>query len=230
MKLPEVFRQALALALCCFLLTIPASVAQADTKVIGTVQFQGNVLINGAGSPSNATLFSGDTISVPAGAPALLTTADGARIELRPNSEARFVAGATGTEVLLKQGAVRVQTAQPGQAAVLIEGLLARSLEKAPTLFEVARQDKKVDVTSGRGNVEISGLVGGPITVAAGKRATLEARPKSTGKDQPPATGAGSDAYAGIPEWGWVLIILGATAGLVGGILAATGDESPSRP
>ncbi len=158
MKLPEVFRQMLVLVLCWFLLTLPASVAQADTKAIGTVQFQGNVLINGVSSPSNATLFSGDKLAVLADTPALLTTADGARIELRPDSEASFVAGANGTEVRLKKGTVRVQTAQPGQAAVLIEGLLARSIDKTPSLFEVVRQDKKVDVTAGRGPVARSRL------------------------------------------------------------------------
>ncbi len=230
MKLPEVFRQMLVLVLCWFLLTLPASVAQADTKAIGTVQFQGNVLINGVSSPSNATLFSGDKLAVPADTPALLTTADGARIELRPDSEASFVAGANGTEVRLKKGTVRVQTAQPGQAAVLIEGLLARSIEKTPSLFEVVRQDKKVDVTAGRGPVEVSGLVAGPITVPAGKRATLEARPANTAQGQPPGSGVGSGSYAGIPEWGWVLIILGATGGIVGGILATRGEESPSAP
>ncbi len=48
MKLAEIFRQTLAIALCWFLLTIPVSIAQAETKAIGMVQFQGNVLINGA--------------------------------------------------------------------------------------------------------------------------------------------------------------------------------------
>lgn len=231
MMLPKVSRQFLALTLSCLLLTVPASVAQADTKAIGTVQFQGDVFVNGAKSPPNATLFSGDKVSVPAGTQALLTTADGTRIELRPSSEASFMAGANGTEVLLKNGTVRVQTAEPGLAAVLIEGLLARSMEKTSTLFEVVRQDKKVDVTAGRGKVEISGFVGGPITVPAGKRATLESRLLSSGQDQPPPAGTGSTVYyAGIPQWGWVLIILGSAGAIIGGVLAATGEESSPRP
>jgi ferric-dicitrate binding protein FerR (iron transport regulator) len=174
---------------------------------------------------------------------ALLTTADGARIELRPNTSVSFVAGAKGTEVVLKQGTVLVQRLQDagqapksprrhgsGQAAVMVEGLLARSVDKGSGLFEVARQEKRVDVTAGRGAVEISGLVNGSVTVPAGKRATLEARPMTTGQEEPPPTGAGSISYAGIPAWGWFLIAMGGAGAIIGIILAVTGEESPSSP
>lgn len=232
MKLPEIFRQLLAVTLCSILLTASVPVVQASPKLVGTIQFQGNVLINGSNSPANATVFSGDTVSVSGNPPtgwALLTTADGARIELRPNTSASFVAGASVTEVVLKQGAVLVQTRpKAGQATVMVEGLLARSVEKAPAFYEVARQEKRVDVTAGQGAVEITGLVSGSLTVPAGKRATLEARPEATGQGQPPAAGAGGSSYTAIPAWGWWLIALGAAGAITGIVLAVTGEESPS--
>jgi hypothetical protein len=186
--------------------------AFAGSAVIGSVAGSLNATVGGQALVPNSVIFSGDSLQVRDGA-AVIALENGSRMAFGRETEASFLRGSSGVEVLLGRGDVSMYQSD-GRMAIAVR---AGEYEVRPatgykTLGEVAMLNGLVTVTSKEGPLKVEGS-GQTIEVAQGKTITLGVK---TARAPLPQTG-GSQNLGG----GNTLLEAGALgAGVVAAILA----------
>jgi len=211
-------KQMLPRALGMLLLAGVVSVAPlyAGSAVVGSVAGSVNATVGGQALVPNSVIFSGDSLKVQDGA-AVIALENGSRMALGRETEASFMRGTNGVEVLLGRGDVSMFQADSRLAVAVKAG----EYEVAPdggfkTLGEVAMLDGIVTVTSKQGTLKV---VGGGRTVEVAQGKTISLGTKSA---RAPQTGAAQNLGGG----GSTLLEAGAlAAGVVAAILAGVAIE-----
>jgi hypothetical protein len=187
----------------------------AGSAVIGSVAGSLNATVGGQALVPNSVIFSGDSLQVKDGA-AVIALENGSRMAFGRETEASFLRGTNGVEVLLGRGDVSMYQSD-GRLGVAVK---AGDYEVKPatgykTLGEVAMLNGLVTVTSKEGALKVQGG-GQTIEVAQGKTVTLGTK---TARAPVPQTG-GSQNLGG----GNTYLEAGALgAGVVAAILAGIG-------
>jgi hypothetical protein len=194
---------------------VAAAPVFAGSAVIGSVAGSLNATVGGQALVPNSVIFSGDSLQVKDGA-AVIALENGSRMAFGRETEASFLRGSNGVEVLLGRGDVSMYQSD-GRLGVAVK---AGEYEVKPasgfkTLGEVAMLNGLVTVTSKEGALKVEGG-GQTIEVARGKTVTLGTK---TARAPVPQTG-GSQNLGG----GNTLLEAGALgAGVVAAILAGIG-------
>jgi len=191
---------------------VAATPVFAGSAVIGSVAGSLNATVGGQALVPNSVIFSGDSLQVKDGA-AVIALENGSRMAFGRETEASFLRGSNGVEVLLGRGDVSMYQSD-GRLGVAVK---AGDYEVKPatgykTLGEVAMLNGLVTVTSKEGSLKVEGG-GQTVEVAQGKTVTLGTK---TARAPVPQTG-GSQNLGG----GNTLLEAGALgAGVVAAILA----------
>ena len=144
----------------------------AGSAVIGSVAGSLNATVGGQALVPNSVIFSGDSLQVKDGA-AVIALENGSRMAFGRETEASFLRGSSGVEVLLGRGDVSMYQSD-GRLGVAVK---AGDYEVKPasgykTLGEVAMLNGLVTVTSKEGALKVEGS-GQTVEVAQGKTVTL---------------------------------------------------------
>ena len=191
---------------------VAAVPAFAGSAIIGSVAGSLNATVGGQALVPNSVIFSGDSLQVRDGA-AVIALENGSRMAFGRETEASFLRGSSGVEVLLGHGDISMYQSD-GRMGLAVK---AGEYEVKPatgykTLGEVAMLNGLVTVTSKEGTLKVEGS-GQTIAVAQGKTVTLGTK---TARAPMPQTG-GSQSLGG----GNTLLEAGALgAGVVAAILA----------
>jgi trimeric autotransporter adhesin len=191
---------------------VAAAPVYAGSAVIGSVAGSLNATVGGQALVPNSVIFSGDSLQVRDGA-AVIALENGSRMAFGRETEASFLRGSNGVEVLLGRGDVSMYQSD-GRLGVAVK---AGEYEVKPatgykTLGEVAMLNGLVTVTAKEGPLKVEGG-GQTVEVAQGKTITLGTK---TARAPLPQTG-GSQNLGGNNT----LLIAGALgAGVVAAILA----------
>jgi len=194
---------------------VAAAPVFAGSAVIGSVAGSLNATIGGQALVPNSVIFSGDSLQVRDGA-AVIALENGSRMAFGRETEASFLRGSSGVEVLLGRGDVSLYQADDRTGVAVKAGEYeVRPATGYKTLGEVAMLNGLVTVTSKQGALKVEGS-GQTIEVAQGKTVTLGTK---TARAPVPQTG-GSQSLGG----GNTLLEAGALgAGVVAAILAGIG-------
>jgi hypothetical protein len=189
----------------------------AGSAVIGSVAGSLNATVGGQALVPNSVIFSGDSLQVKDGA-AVIALENGSRMAFGRDTEASFLRGSNGVEVLLGRGDVSMYQSD-GRLGVAVK---AGEYEVKPatgykTLGEVAMLNGLVTVTSKEGALKVEGG-GQTIEVAQGKTITLGTK---TARAPLPQTG-GSQNLGGNNT----LLIAGALGAAVAAAILAGISES----
>ena len=193
---------------------LPAAMLSGETR--GAIVYaKGAASVNGVGFSNYTSVFPGDRVAT-ADSSTVMITQPGSSVVVSPNSSVRYEKGVV--EVL--RGTTRVSTSNGMSARV---DQVTVSPKDHTAIFEVARLDKKVLVTSSEGALILSG--GGRTAILEpGTAATLDLDP------QPSGASGGS----GFPTWAIITIVAVAAGLAIGlGVGLSSGRQaaiSPSRP
>jgi hypothetical protein len=187
----------------------------AGSAVIGSVAGSLNATVGGQALVPNSVIFSGDSLQVRDGA-AVIALENGSRMAFGRETEASFLRGSSGVEVLLGRGDVSMYQSDGRMGLAVKAGeYQVRPATGYKTLGEVAMLNGLVTVTSKEGPLKVEGG-GQTIEVAQGKTVTLGTK---TARAPVPQTG-GSQNLGG----GSTALEAGALgAGVVAAILAGIG-------
>jgi hypothetical protein len=200
-----------------FAALVAAAPVFAGSAVIGSVAGSLNATVGGQALAPNSVIFSGDSLQVKDGA-AVIALENGSRMAFGRDTEASFLRGSNGVEVLLGRGDVSMYQSD-GRLGVAVK---AGEYEVKPatgykTLGEVAMLNGLVTVTSKEGALKVEGG-GQTIEVAQGKAITLGTK---TARAPVPQTG-GSQNLGGNNT----LLIAGALGAAVAAAILAGISES----
>jgi hypothetical protein len=189
-----------------------AAPVYAGSAVIGSVAGSLNATVGGQALVPNSVIFSGDSLQVRDGA-AVIALENGSRMAFGRETEASFLRGSSGVEVLLGRGDVSMYQSDGRMGLAVKAGEYeVRPATGYKTLGEVAMLNGLVTVTSKEGPLKVEGS-GQTVEVAQGKTITLGTK---TARAPLPQTG-GSQNLGGNNT----LLIAGALgAGVVAAILA----------
>jgi len=144
----------------------------AGSAVIGSVAGSLNATVGGQALVPNSVIFSGDSLQVKDGA-AVIALENGSRMAFGRETEASFLRGSSGVEVLLGHGDVSMYQSDGRMGLAVKAGEYeVRPATGYKTLGEVAMLNGLVTVTSKQGALKVEGS-GQTIEVAQGKTVTL---------------------------------------------------------
>ena len=191
---------------------VAAAPVYAGSAIIGSVAGSLNATVGGQALMPNSVIFSGDSLQVRDGA-AVIALENGSRMAFGRETEASFLRGTSGVEVLLGHGDVSMYQSDGRMGLAVKAGdYEVRPATGYKTLGEVAMLNGLVTVTSKEGPLKVEGA-GQTVEVAQGKTITLGTK---TARAPVPQTG-GSQNLGG----GNTLLEAGALgAGVVAAILA----------
>ena len=218
------------------MLIFSSTVWAAGPAFTGNLRSSGVVLTNAVPAPDGGTVRSGDTVTTRPGALAVVTSATHGRVELRPDSEARFA----NDRLELTRGAVAAT-----RLPVAVDGFTIQPQDPATGWFAVAKRDGRLVVAAHRGNVLIAAAGAPPVVVNEG--AVAQQQEQQQQEPQPAQDELEKDKKkkrrraAGAATGGWtigslghaasVALVVGVGAGVAAasvGAAVALSDESPS--
>jgi hypothetical protein len=209
-------------------IVLAALVAQAPafagSAVIGSVAGSLNATVGGQALVPNSVIFSGDSLQVRDGA-AVIALENGSRMAFGRETEASFLRGSSGVEVLLGRGDVSMYQSD-GRMGIAVK---AGEYEVRPatgykTLGEVAMLNGLVTVTSKEGALKVEGG-GQTIEVAQGKTITLGVK---TARAPLPQTGGSQNLGGGSTLLEAGALAAGAVAAILAGVAISKADDATS--
>lgn len=165
----------------------------AGSAVIGSVAGSLNATVGGQALVPNSVIFSGDSLQVKDGA-AVIALENGSRMAFGRETEASFLRGSSGVEVLLGRGDVSMYQSD-GRLGLAVKAgeYEVKAATGYKTLGEVAMLNGLVTVTSKEGALRVEGG-GQTIEVAQGKTVTLGTK---TARAPVPQTGGSQNLGGG---------------------------------
>jgi hypothetical protein len=219
-------KQLLPRALMVLLLAgvLGAAPAFAGSAVIGSVAGSLNATVGGQALVPNSVIFSGDSLQVRDGA-AVIALENGSRMAFGRETEASFLRGSSGVEVLLGHGDVSMYQSD-GRMGLAVK---AGEYEVRPaggykTLGEVAMLNGLVTVTSKQGALKVEGA-GQTIEVAQGKTVTLGVK---TARAPLPQTGGSQSLGGGSTYLEAGALAAGVVAAILAGVAISKADDATS--
>ncbi len=221
------WRQLVALNVA-VLLVFSTTTWAAGPVFTGNLRVTGTVMANSVPMPDGGTVSSGDRIVTLAKSLAVISSPAEGRIEVRPDSEARFASD----RVALHRGALAAN-----RMAIEVDGFSIRPQDPARAWFAVAKRDGRLLVAAHRGNVIISAAGAPAVTVSEGSYATHiqgQEEPEKDKKKKKGAAGAaagGGWTIGGLSHAASIALVIGIGAGAaaaVAGAAVALSNEKPS--
>ena len=211
-----------AIVFAALLAAVPAF---AGSAVIGSVAGSLNATVGGQALVPNSVIFSGDSLQVRDGA-AVIALENGSRMAFGRETEASFLRGSSGVEVLLGHGDVSLYQSD-GRMGLAVK---AGEYEVKPatgykTLGEVAMLNGLVTVTSKEGTLKVEGG-GQTIEVAQGKTVTLGVK---TARAPLPQTGGSQNLGGGSTYLEAGALAAGAAAAILAGVAISKADDASNN-
>jgi hypothetical protein len=196
----------------------------AGSAIIGSVAGSLNATVGGQALVPNSVIFSGDSLQVRDGA-AVIALENGSRMAFGRETEASFLRGSNGVEVLLGRGDVSMYQSD-GRLGVAVKAgeYEVRPANGYKTLGEVAMLNGLVTVTSKEGALKVEGA-GQTIEVAKGKTITLGTK---TARAPLPQTGGSQSLGGGSTYLEAGALAAGATAAILAGVAISKADDATS--
>jgi len=204
---------------------VAATPVFAGSAVIGSVAGSLNATVGGQALVPNSVIFSGDSLQVKDGA-AVIALENGSRMAFGRETEASFLRGSNGVEVLLGRGDVSMYQSD-GRLGVAVK---AGDYEVKPatgykTLGEVAMLNGLVTVTSKEGSLKVEGG-GQTIEVAQGKTVTLGTK---TARAPVPQTGGSQNLGGGSTYLEAGALGAGVVAAILAGVAMSRAGDANSN-
>jgi hypothetical protein len=209
------FVKSVVVFLSVFLSLQPGAWASSSSTIVGQISIEGPAQINGASAPRGGTVFVGDQIVTQSGANASLALTGGTQLILIESSSLKMkeIEGQTGA--LLDRGALAVFS-RSAKAPIAVEAGGARIRPgKDGAVYAVTLTGEKLEVFAKTGTTEVEAA---NRTVEVHEGETLEATMVPADPPQRPA-GVGTTGPIA-SKLDKILIIVGATAGTAGLIVA----------
>jgi len=194
----------------------------AGSAVIGSVAGSLNATVGGQALVPNSVIFSGDSLQVRDGA-AVIALENGSRMAFGRETEASFLRGSSGVEVLLGHGDVSMYQSDGRMGLAVKAGEYeVRPATGYKTLGEVAMLNGLVTVTSKQGTMKVAGG-GQTIEVAQGKTVTLGVK---TARAPLPQTGGSQSLGGGSTYLEAGALGAGALAAILAGVAISKADDA----
>jgi len=199
-----------------------AAPAFAGSAIIGSVAGSLNATVGGQALVPNSVIFSGDSLQVRDGA-AVIALENGSRMAFGRETEASFLRGSSGVEVLLGHGDVSMYQSDGRMGLAVKAGEYeVRPATGYKTLGEVAMLNGLVTVTSKEGALKVEGS-GQTIEVAQGKTITLGTK---TARAPLPQTGGSQSLGGGSTYLEAGALAAGALAAILAGVAISKANDA----
>jgi hypothetical protein len=202
--------------LCAALLIYgPAAEAAASaTPMVGQVMVKGNAKINGIGTPSGATLFSGDQVGTETNTVAELLLNGGSKVMLPESSTVVLHNDAAQVIVHLKQGALAVVSKSSSPAFIDANGARIKPAAGAAVVLEVSVGGNSLKVLANRGSATVE-TADKTLEVEEGKELDATMAPA-----RPPGQATVSAGRSKLQTWVFITAMAAGLTGLVLGTVA----------